>query len=122
METKSILWLVGGAAATYFGLTQWDKYKKKKAAEAAAATAAAQAAADPKLVACQSQLDLVLPLVKADLETFKAKFMADCLTRTPQAAAIPTEATISQSSTAIPSASSLTQGNSLATLDTLLSR
>lgn len=120
METKNLLNLAIGAGVAYFGFKAYNDWKKKKAAAQAAAQAAAMAQANPRLVACQSQLDQVLTLAKvADVETFKAKYLADCMTRTLPQVSLPTDAAVSSSTSTIPSVSTISQGTGIASLDTL---
>lgn len=120
METKNLLNVVIGAGVAYFGFKAYNDWKKKKAAAQAAAQAAAAAQANPRLVACQSQLDQLLPLLKvADVETFKTKYIAECMTRTLPQVSLPTDSAAASSTSTIPSVSSLSQGTGLLSLDTL---
>ncbi len=81
MDTKNVLVFLAGAAVAYFVIKQMEK---KKADGVPAPPV--NAPADPKMVACQAQLAEALKTVRiADLEGYKAQFMADCMAAVPEA-------------------------------------
>lgn len=74
MTTKEILFLVGGLALGYLAFKQFSKEKTETSEEGGTTTDAS------KLADCQAQLDEAVKVVRtADLEGYKADFMARCM-------------------------------------------
>ena len=74
MDTKNVLVFLAGAAVAYFVIKQIDKAKMKPVS-----------APNPKLAACQAQLQDALKTVKTtDIEGYKTSFMNDCLSAPEQ--------------------------------------
>jgi len=75
MDTKKLLIFIAGAAVAYFVIKQMDKNKRPNLP-----MAQPPAGPNPKMVACQAELEEALKTVRvADLEGYKTQFMADCM-------------------------------------------
>jgi hypothetical protein len=81
MNTKELLFLVGGVALGYLAFKQFSKEKGKTTEVATAPTG--EAGVNPKQVECEKQLQESLTMVRvSDLEGYKNQFMVDCLSGT----------------------------------------
>lgn len=81
MNTKELLFLVGGIALGYLAFKQFSKEKGETSEEGSTTTG--EAGVNPKQVECEKQLQESLTMVRVtDLEGYKNQFMSDCLTGT----------------------------------------
>jgi hypothetical protein len=79
MNTKELLFLVGGVALGYFAFQQFGKVKTSDKGT----IPSGEAGVNPKQVECEKQLQDSLTMVRVtDLEGYKNQFMSDCLTGT----------------------------------------